>query len=81
MDKIKSALHVNGNILAETLTVNLKMGGGITTYASSECIDLSEAIVIEGDLHVQSLNVGSRQITCSGEVSSYSFSEVDAAWE
>ena len=28
MDKIKSALHVNGNILAESLTVNLKMGGG-----------------------------------------------------
>lgn len=77
-EMIKPSLHVNGNILAEQVCSDFKNGGGIICYVSSECVDLSKTIVINGDLHVQSLTLRGQYITCSGEFSCYSSSEVDA---
>lgn len=81
MEKIKPNLHVNGNIIvAGELCAARKMGGDIIPYISNECVDLSKAIVIDGDLHVQSMFICGQLVTCSGDVRccSSSSSEVDA---
>lgn len=78
-EKIKPTLHVNGNIIAERMELDPTNGGGITCYVSTQCVDLSEAIVIEGDLHVHSLAVSGQEITCSGEFVCLSLSPSEEA--
>ncbi len=80
MERIKPALHVRGNIVIESESTP-KMGGGINPWVSDRCVDLSEAIIIEGDLHLHSLDCAGHVVTCTGELCCYgSPSEGAASW-
>lgn len=68
--KPKVTLFVNGGILCKAYfaTTTESDFNNVTTHANPDDFDLSEAIVVDGDVEVGSMDIKSHKIACTQAV-------------